>query len=270
MTIEKWWIESSIKAAIEASKVIMAVYEQDFNVDLKSDRSPVTAADKGSSSVITAILERTGFMVISEEEKIPPFEVRRHEKHLWIVDPLDGTKEFIQKNGEFCICIALVSENKPIFGLIASPTEETILIGGSGLGVYYFPYHTKDGLTEKYRITSLTLEKPLCVAHSRSHFSPHTQKFIDQLKLEYGEPTVIKKGSALKFIDLAFSTAHFYPRMAPTMEWDIAAGQAIYEALGGEVLNFTNFEPLHYNKEDLHNPFFIAKNKQLKLRKIDE
>lgn len=270
MTINKLWIELAITSAIEASRTIMDVYKKDFNVDLKSDQSPVTAADKGSSAIITAILEKTGIMVISEEEKIPPFEKRRHEKYIWIVDPLDGTKEFIQKNGEFCICIALIYENKPVFGLIASPTEDMILLGGTDLGVYYFPIQTEDPFLTEFKIESLSFEKPLTVAHSRSHFSIYTKQFIDQLTPEHGEHSVIKKGSALKFIDLALSKAHFYPRMAPTMEWDIAAGQAIYEALGGEVLNFTTFEPLHYNKEDLHNPYFIAKNKQLKLRKINE
>lgn len=270
MTIKKVWVDHAIAAAIEASAKIMEVYNRDFHIDIKSDKSPVTEADRASSKIITRILEQTGFMVISEEEKIPAYEDRRHESFLWIVDPLDGTKEFIRKNGEFCICISLIHDNQPIFGLIASPTDEMILMGGGELGVYYFPFNSDTPLKEEYKITSLTFDNPLSVAHSRSHFSIYTEQFIDQLTILHGAPTVIKKGSALKFIDLALSRAHFYPRMAPTMEWDIAAGQAIYEALGGEVLNFTTFEPLHYNKEDLHNPYFIAKNKNLNLIKINE
>lgn len=265
MEIKKEWILKTIEAAKSASKAIMEIYALNFEVDYKSDQSPVTAADRASSEVITTILAPIGIPVISEEERIPPYADRKEEPLLWMVDPLDGTKEFIRKNDEFCICIALIHKNQSVFGLIASPTAETILLGNKELGVYYFNFSETAPFDPKNKIAPITLNSPLTIAHSRSHFSKRTAEIIDHLTNEHGKPSFIKKGSALKFIDLALNKADFYPRMAPTMEWDIAAGQAIYEALGGEVLDFTNFEPLRYNKEDLHNPFFIAKNKNLKL-----
>lgn len=270
MEIKKEWIDKAIKAAKNASQFIMEVYATHVVVDYKMDHSPVTKADRGSSKLIVEQLESTGIMIISEEEKIPDYENRKDEQLIWLVDPLDGTKEFIQKNDEFCICIGLVSDNKPIFGLIASPTDRTILLGSVSTGVYYFQFEDENPFNETNKIESLEQTEPFTIAHSRSHFSSNTKRLIEVLSLQFGQPDFIKKGSALKFIDLALNRAHFYPRMAPTMEWDIAAGQAIYEALGGEVLDFTTFEPLTYNKPDLHNPFFIAKNKNLNLRKLHE
>jgi 3'(2'), 5'-bisphosphate nucleotidase len=123
---------------------------------------------------------------------------------------------------------------------------------------------------DKNKIQPLQHQGNLTIAHSRSHFNKKTMSIIDDMTSLYGEPTYIKKGSALKFIDLVIGHAQFYPRMAPTMEWDIAAGHAIYEAVGGEVLDFITFEPLTYNKKDLFNPFFIAKKKEIQLLKQDE
>ena len=258
------WIEAAIKAAKTAANAIMEIYAKDFDVERKADFSPVTIADKASSKIILAELASTGIPVISEEEKIPSYKERKNYEYVWIVDPLDGTKEFIRKNDEFCICIALVHKEKSIFGLLASPTEKTILIGGAALGTaYYFDFETYPFFDPVHEVPSITSKEKKTLAYSRSHFSDKAQSFIDQLERKYGELAYIKKGSALKFIDLALSRADFYPRLAPTMEWDIAAGQAIYESLGGEVLDFTNFEPLSYNKEDLYNPYFIAKNKDL-------
>jgi len=261
--LDKKWIHTAIEAAKLASESIMDIYSSDFEVYYKTDRSPVTDADKKSSQVILSELTKTKIPVISEEETIQPFEKRKDNPYTWIVDPIDGTKEFVAKNGEFCICIALIKKNKPIFGLIASPVAQSILIGGKSIGAYYFDFGSKDYFNEAYKVPPLTITPQKTVAYSRSHFSTRAQTFMDSLSEKYGKLNYIKKGSALKFIDLALCRADFYPRLAPTMEWDIAAGQAIYEAVGGEVLDFTNFEPLTYNKENLYNPFFIAKNKDL-------
>lgn len=261
--VQKEWISAAVQAAKNAAAVILDIYNRPFEIEYKKDRSPVTEADKNSSRIILNELKKTGIPVISEEEIIPDFEVRKNEDYIWIVDPLDGTKEFIRKNGEFCICIALVYKGNPIFGLIASPTSGFMLIGGKSIGAFYFPFDSPDYFDDTHKVPHLSLNKTKTVAYSRSHFSQKAQRIMDSLTHQYGPLQYIKKGSALKFIDLALGKADFYPRLAPTMEWDIAAGQAIYEAVGGEVLDFTNFEPLQYNKADLYNPFFIAKNKDL-------
>ena len=263
--IHKDWISTAIAAAKEASAAILKIYHAGFEVDIKADRSPVTIADLTSSRIICKHLASTGIQVLSEEEEAGTYIERQKQDYIWIVDPIDGTKEFIAKNGEFCICIALVKNGKPIFGLIAAPIDQTILLGGNEMGAYYFDYATIDYSAETYKVPKLTLSPQKTVAHSRSHFSNKGQEIIESITEKYGTPKFIKKGSALKFIDLVLGKADFYPRLAPTMEWDIAAGQAIYESVGGEVLDFTNFEPLEYNKENLYNPFFIAKNKELNI-----
>ncbi|MCC7454096.1 MAG: 3'(2'),5'-bisphosphate nucleotidase CysQ [Crocinitomix sp.] len=266
----KIWVDLAIEASIEASKKIITIYEKNFEVEYKKDHSPVTLADKASSDIINKYLSKTGIPIISEEEQIPSFEIRKTYPMVWLVDPLDGTKEFIKKNDEFCICIALIHENKPVFGLIASPTDKKILFGGSGMEVFYASFDEALLRLDKNKIQPLQHQGKLTIAHSRSHFNKKTMSIIDNMTSLYGEPSYIKKGSALKFIDLVVGSAQFYPRMAPTMEWDIAAGHAIYEAVGGEVLDFITFEPLTYNKMDLFNPFFIAKKKEIQLLKQDE
>lgn len=257
------WIDVAIHAAKEASKKIMEIYQTDFTVEIKEDHSPVTLADRASSKIITQILASTKTLIVSEEETLPIYNERKSHEYLWIVDPIDGTKEFIKKNGEFCICIALIKNHKSIFGLIASPTAQEITMGGKDFGVFHFKFDAVNPRAEEHKISPLKINSTKTIAYSRSHLSKKAEDFIEKITLKYGNPGLIRKGSALKFVDLALGRADFYPRLAPTMEWDIAAGQAIYEAVGGEVLDFTNFEALKYNKESLYNPHFIAKNKEL-------
>ena len=257
--MNKKWIEILLAAVYEASKKIMEVYQTKFDVEIKSDRSLVTLADKLSSQVITKFLEQTGIPILSEEEIKPGFDKRKNLSKIWLVDPLDGTKEFIHKNDEFCINIALIENGEPVFGMIASPTSNEIIFGGNTIGVYHIPYGAKKILDKKYKVEALKNKKRRGLIYSRSHFTPGVSKLINQLEDQYGTLDVIKKGSALKFFDLVLGKVDFYPRMAPTMEWDIAAGDAIYRAVGGEVVDFANFEPLKYNKASLFNPNFIAK-----------
>lgn len=261
--------EKTIKVLIEAietaSKSILEIYAQDFSVEIKSDDSPVTAADKLSSKILIEKLAPLGIPIISEEEEKMSFEERKHLPKIWLIDPIDGTKEFIKKNDQFCINIALVENGKATFGMIASPTESTIIFGGQNIGAYEIPYQTKDPLAEKWRINFKNNNKNKVIIHSNGGFSGTVVKFVRNLELKYGELEIIKKGSALKFFDLVRGTADFYIRFAPTMEWDIAAGQAIYEVVGGEVLHIENLEPLTYNKPQLKNPYFLAKKKNLTL-----
>jgi 3'(2'), 5'-bisphosphate nucleotidase len=262
----KTYIPTVIKALESASQRIMEVYDLDFDVEIKGDNSPVTIADKQSSQIILEGLAELNIPIISEEEENLVFEKRKNLPLLWIVDPLDGTKEFIKKNGEFCICVALIQNNKTVLGFLASPTENKILIGGKNLPAFEIPFGEKDIYNEKWKIKppQLNVEQKV-LAHSRAPFSGASLKFVRHLEKKYGKLTIIKKGSALKFFDLVKGKADFYTRLAPTMEWDIAAGQAIYESVGGEVVHFTTKEPLTYNKPQLKNPYFLAKLKTTKL-----
>lgn len=258
------WLNNSLNAAIEASNAIEKFYQSNIDIEIKADHSPVTIADKTSSKIILKNLNKTKITVISEEENIPPFEERCQLDWVWIVDPLDGTKEFIRQNDEFSVCIALIYKSKPVFGILANPVKKMILAGGEQYGAFYFPFN-EDGFQDPtYEVEQLITNPKKVIAHSRSHFSEKTKNFIRETEKRYGEVEFIKKGSALKFVDLCLGKADLYPRLAPTMEWDIAAGDAIYRSVGGEVVDFTKFEPLKYNKENLYNPYFIARNKHLK------
>lgn len=251
-----------ILAAIEASKSIMDIYAEDFERIEKKDGSPVTAADLASSKIIRQHLEKTNIPITGEEVLKEPYAIRKDWKLSWCIDPLDGTKEFIKKNGEFVINIALIENQKAIYGLIASPVKKEMMIGGPSFGAYHFSF--ADALdSEKWtELPQLNeINKPIQLISSRSHYSGDLLSLVDFIEEKYGKVTSKQMGSALKFFDLVKGTSDIYPRFAPTMEWDIAAGQAIYEAVGGEVLQRGNGQPLIYNKENLKNPFFVASKK---------
>ena len=251
-------IQLAIKASIAAAKEIQKIYNQDFDVIIKSDESPLTQADLNSSKVILEILKPTNIPVIGEESTILTYEKRKNWSSCWIVDPLDGTKEFIQKNDEFAVCIALVEKGIPIIGLITSPVEQKIWLGGKSIGFYEIDFQNELKVTE-IKPNKNKPENPIVLV-SRNHPSELTDNYLKDLIQKYGELKFVKKGSALKFIDLALGKAHFYPRFAPTMEWDIAAGQAILETVGGEVIDATTGRPLTYNKSSLKNSYFVAQN----------
>lgn len=259
------FIAPVFEAVRKAADEIMAVYENDFSVQLKEDKSPVTKADLLSSEILFDVLTKTNITVVSEESKIPDYARRTLEEYIWLVDPLDGTKEFIKRNGEFCINIALIQNQQPIFGLIADPVNQKILYGGISTGIFCQSLQEKKIFSPDFIVRPKNNQKSRGLIFSRSHFTNEVSVLVNKLEERYGLLRLIKKGSALKFFNLVEGDAHFYPRMAPTMEWDIAAGDAIYRAVGGEVLDFTNFEPIRYNKEDLRNPNFIAKPANLKI-----
>ena len=182
----------------------------------------------------------------------------------WIIDPLDGTKEFVSRNGEFAVNIALIENGSPVFGLIASPVRKELIIGSKEFGVYIMAFESIHDSSKWTKIEiPLKINSPLVITCSRSHHSGPILNFIQSLQAISPELEYIKKGSSLKFFDLAMGNADAYPRFAPTMEWDIAAGQAIMETLGGIVYHAETGEPLRYNKENLTNPNFIAKTKAL-------
>lgn len=239
------------EAAVEAGKAISAIYEtEDFGVESKGDSSPLTKADKAAHYAIVSFLDKTGIPVLSEEGKDVPFEVRQKWEYFWLVDPLDGTKEFIKRNGEFTVNIALVHEQKVMAGVVYTPVTKKLYWGIVGEGAF-LEYDGKSvPLTG-----SVQNGGPVRVVASRSHMSEETQAFIDQ----YASSEIVSMGSSLKFMVLAEGNADVYPRFGPTMEWDTGAAQAVLEAAGGSVIDNETNQPLVYNKEVLRNNFFVAK-----------
>ena len=253
---------TAIHAAIEASKEIMRIYIDVINLEYKEDGSPLTNADLASSKIIHEHLEPLGFPITSEETINTKYQERKEWASFWCVDPLDGTKEFVSKNGEFAVNIAFIEGAYPVFGLIASPVYEEILFGGKEMGVFACSFRDVNEPSKWKHIPEVEgVNHPLIIIGSRSHPSELGKKYYEEMLQISRDVEYLSKGSSLKFFDLANGKADVYPRFAPTMEWDIAAGQAILEALGGEVIHAREGTRLRYNKEDLTNPFFIAKTK---------
>ena len=255
---------AAIHASIAASEAIMQIYQNDFEEIIKVDGSPLTQADLASSDIIDTFLRPFGIPITGEETEKMQFEERATWTECWCVDPLDGTKEFIKKNGEFAVNIALIKDSKAHFGLIASPVRREIIVGSEETGVYIFSFNdAHDFSTWKKLSIPEKHNNPIVLIGSRSHHSGSVLQIIESLKAISSEIEFTQMGSALKFFDLALGTADIYPRFAPTMEWDIAAGQAILEALGGSVVNAETGEALRYNKANLLNPFFVARTATL-------
>lgn len=254
----------AITASLEAGEAIMDIYKQeDFDVDFKSDDSPLTKADLASHQVIISYLEKTGIPVLSEEGKAIPYETRSQWKKLWIVDPIDGTKEFIKRNGEFTVNIALVEDGMPVLGVIYVPALQQLYFANRDIGAY----KTSDTRDEDRLNQWIAKAKKLpydrndngyTVVASRSHLSAETEEFIADLKEKHGEVNTISKGSSLKLCLVAEGTAACYPRFAPTMEWDTAAGQAICTYAGKRVLDWETKQEMRYNREKLLNNWFLV------------
>ncbi len=264
-------LKHAIAAAIYAGKEILSVYNDVYDIELKSDNSPLTIADKKAHLKISEILAATLIPVLSEEGKATPYSERKTRNKYWLVDPLDGTKEFIKKNGEFTVNIALIENNLSVMGVIYVPVEDTLYFGASWLPAYVrynagaelLSENNLDSYYDNLIASSLKLplqshERPYTVVASRSHLSADTELFIASLKDKHGELAFISKGSSLKLCLVAEGTADCYPRLAPTMEWDTAAGQAIAESAGCTFYNFHTGNSVTYNKENLLNPYFVV------------
>ncbi len=254
MILTKKNLQGAIDAAQKAAAVIMQVYNHEaFHVQMKSDASPITIADERANDIICAILEALtpDIPIISEENKEIIYEERRHFKYFWSVDPLDGTKEFIKRNGEFTVNIALLENNKPILGVIAVPCQESVYYAVKGKGSFCL----KNGKTKKIKCAGFSLtDEGLRIPISRSYASPETNELIEK----YKNPVLLPTGSALKFMYLAEGNLDIYPRIGTTMEWDTAAAQIILEEAGGQLLQLDTRQPLQYNKVSLKNPNFLA------------
>lgn len=265
-------LHQTIIAAVLAGNEILEVYDTKFDVEYKDDKSPLTLADKKASDKIIEELRQFQLPVLSEEGVHEAFEKRKTWNKLWIVDPLDGTKEFVKRNGEFTVNIALVEDGNPTLGVIFSPVLKDLYFAAKGIGAYKIDRHDFMPLIEEIRTTSLdkllTMAQKLprvsgrdnyVVVASRSHMSSETYEHIEQLKLKHRQVEIATTGSSIKMCLVAEGIADEYPRFGPTMEWDTAAGQAILQNAGCSLIDEETKQPMRYNRENLLNNWFIAK-----------
>jgi 3'(2'), 5'-bisphosphate nucleotidase len=278
-------IQLAVQAALEAGQAILDIYEQDFEVEIKSDESPLTAADKASHEIIVQALETTAYPVLSEESAKVAYDERKDWGSYWLVDPLDGTKEFIKKNGEFTVNIALIEEGIPVLGIVYVPVSHTLYIGaareewGIAAGAWKVENCAGKSVGEILAAASKcsvsgTPGKPLKIVASKSHCNDDTREFIADVEKKHGTAELVSSGSSLKLCMVAEGVADIYPRIAPTMEWDTAAAHAVVAAAGGAVFEYDKSLPvsayllsestrplpisLRYNKENLLNPYFVV------------
>jgi 3'(2'), 5'-bisphosphate nucleotidase len=266
-------IDHAVAAAFDAGKEILDVYAKSINVEMKEDKSPLTEADKRAHAAITARLKATGLPVVSEEGKNLDASERQAWPLYWLVDPLDGTKEFIKRNGEFTVNIALVQRQadgngtggygKPVGGVIYVPVMDRLYMAWQGGGAYRLDgARSAAGSSSAQRVTAaqrLPMPKQgesFTIVASRSHNTPETEAFIEQKRKEHGNVALVSMGSALKICLVAEGAADVYPRYAPTMEWDTAAGHAIASEAGKQLVDMTTRVDMRYNKDNLLNNWF--------------
>lgn len=245
-------IDPVVALAEDAGRAILEVYSTDFEVQSKDDDSPLTQADLAAHHCIVAGLESLtpGMPIISEEARLPDFEERRGWERYWLIDPLDGTKEFVKRNGEFTVNIALIEKHRPVLGVVHVPVQGKTYLGCEGYGA-----ELREGSESPLTIHIATRSaKPVRVVGSRSHRSASLDAYLENL----GEYTMIAMGSSLKFCVIAEGKADLYPRLGLTSEWDTAAAQAVVEQAGGSVVTLDG-KPLQYNtKSDILNPYFFV------------
>ena len=277
---------ASIQTAVKAGKGILEVYHSaDFKIEEKADKSPLTLADKRSHDTIVQDLAKFNIPILSEEGKNIPFGKRKNWDAYWLIDPLDGTKEFIKKNGEFTVNIALMRNRKPLAGVVYLPDKDLLYFASEEIGSHRVNVCEAGLLNGQSDANSRMIEmagsdanqklqdlitistqlpidqaadRPFTIVGSRSHATPELEAFVEEKRREYGEVEFISAGSSLKLCLVAEGRADIYPRTGPTMEWDTAVGQAIVEFSGAKVFKYNTEEPLDYNKENLLNPWFVV------------
>lgn len=259
----------AMQAALTAGDSILQIYNQDFSIEQKSDDSPLTLADKVSNEIISSYLEPSGIPILSEEGKSIDYSIRKNWKIFWLVDPLDGTKEFIKKNGEFTVNIALIKDVSPVLGVVYIPALSLLYFSAAGLGAYRLSNNVEyrhdltlhDILEKSVRIRiDASGIRPFTIVGSRSHATPDLEVYVNARRREFQEVEFVSAGSSLKFCQVAEGRADEYPRLGTTMEWDTAAGQIIAEQSGAKVTVWNTGSPLIYNKEELKNPWFVVSN----------
>ena len=254
MAITEEIIQGVIALTRQAGSAIMEVYKSEFEIHIKDDNSPVTDADTKANAIITEGLMEINpeIPILSEEGRDIPFSERSIWETFWLVDPLDGTKEFIKKNDEFTVNIALLKENQPIFGVVFAPALDILHWGCQDKGAF----KSISGNSHKPVAVNSQLSDPVKIAGSRSHPSIKMNTFTSQFEKYEVKPM----GSSLKICSVADGSVDFYPRLGPTMEWDTGAAHAVLRAAGGEIIKYGTYESLEYNKQNLLNPEFIAGN----------
>jgi 3'(2'), 5'-bisphosphate nucleotidase len=263
--IHSYLYSAALQAALEAGKKALSFFGSEYSIKYKTDSSPVTDADMAAHQVIHDRLQPFGLPMLSEESTIFDYEERQHWQQFWLIDPLDGTKEFISGNGEFTVNIALIVEQTPVFGVVYAPVPDVMYFGFDN-GSYKVEKASERSQAElSLEAILLTAVKLPCsntstftVVASRSHLNKETADFIENLKLKHGKISKITKGSSLKLCAVAEGSANMYPRIGPTMEWDIAAGHAVLKFADGSVKATADSVDLKYNKPDLRNPDFVA------------
>ena len=278
---------ASILAAIKAGDAILDVYRSaEFEIEEKADKSPLTLADKRSHETIISCLAKFEIPILSEEGRDIPFQKRNSWPTYWLIDPLDGTKEFIKRNGEFTVNIALIKDRQPATGVVFFPDKGTLYFAQNDIGSFKANAHQIVGIfggkkessdklpgffdsdpgqilenlirvSKKLPINQST-NRPYTIVGSRSHATPELETFVEEKRREHGEVEFISAGSSLKLCLVAEGRADVYPRTGPTMEWDTAAGQAVVDFSNGKVFKYDTEDPLEYNKENLLNPWFVA------------
>ena len=258
-------LKVAINASVRGGDAIMEIYATDFEVEHKDDKSPLTLADKNCNDVIEEYLLNTNIPILSEEGAKMSFQERKKWKYFWLVDPLDGTKEFVKRNGEFTVNIALIHEGNPIMGVIYVPVKKELYFALEGLGSFKTLNFTGE-ITDLEKLISVSDTLPIkqerdtyIIVGSRSHLSAETEKFFNEKRKENDKVDVLAVGSSLKLCMVAEGKADAYPRYAPTMEWDTGAGDAICRMAGFQVLQYNTENPVEYNKENLLNPWFLVK-----------
>lgn len=285
--LEQINIDEIKKIAIEAGSAIMEIYKQDFSVEYKEDESPLTQADLKANEIICTALEKLNsklkiehltfnpIPIMSEENKQTPYEERKNWEYYWCIDPIDGTKEFIKKNDEFTVNIALIHKNSPVLGVVYAPALHELYYAQKGQGAFKEVLSAQNSVFSVQKLPlrqNSNTAKNISVVASKSHLSSETQEFIDNLELNTEHLTLSSKGSSLKLCMIATGEADIYPRLAPTMEWDTAAADAIVREAGKMIYQYDNkvlatdflstinhrLKTMVYNKEELLNPWFVV------------
>ncbi len=270
-----------LRSSLLAGDAVMRVYKSDFDVTLKSDQSPITEADRRSHEIL---MEQLGdeIPVLSEEGSQITYEERKEWNLFWLIDPLDGTKDFIKRNGEFTVNVALIEHHSPVAGIVYLPAKEILFFGGRGFGAYRVSGSALDNI--RHSISGDPLEpalagavslpdpdklrssKKIKIIQSLSHVTEQEAEFVVLLKEEFRDLDTASAGSSLKFCLVAEGTADLYPRFGPTMEWDTAAGQCVAESSGCEVLDLQDFSSIRYNRRVLRNGSFIVFGTRFRLK----
>ena len=264
MTILQNHLITAITAALEAGKAILEIYHSGaFDVEIKGDNSPLTKADTASHNVIMSFLTKTDIPVLSEEGKSIAYQERKDWSQLWIVDPIDGTKEFIKRNGEFTVNIALIENQKTQIGVIFVPVTGELYFSSKEMGAFKVAvdlrnYDLETLISNGNKLPFKREDNTFTIVASRSHMTLETETFIQEMRDLHDEVNLISKGSSLKLCMVAEGKADCYPRFAPTMEWDTAAGQAICEHAGFQVIDWSTKDNMLYNRQELLNSWFIV------------